>query len=488
MKRLELRLRWMLLITSLAANVGAQVASPVTVEEAIRRALACNRQIKVDRCSIDIARANLLESHGAFDPAVTFGHEHGRERTPFTQGGSLRGQSAERDSQRLTVDGHAPWGLDYSVGTRAIGERAEGSTGDFTAFSGITLTQPLLRAAGFSANLYEVRLARADVRISEWEFRQTLMDTVTRVVVAYGELVLAHEYARVARRSRDLATELLRENEIRVRAGGMAENQLIQARARVAARTERVIVTERALHDADLRLRHLLGEESFSPDGPLLAVQADDLPEYPVDPAADLRQAWFSRPDYQQARLDLAKREATHAHARSLLMPRLDAVGSYGFNGAGDDLAGSRRMTGDRDFPAYSAGLVVILPLAFARERGRLRAARFEQNQAEEELARARQEIALNVSLAAGRLDSARQRIVATREAYALAGRALEDEVKKLRAGTSSTFVVLSLQESLSEVEVAMHRARAETRMAAALYDRETGRTLERHGLRFSPL
>ena len=131
---------------------------------------------------------------------------------------------------------------------------------------------------------------------------------------------------------------------------------------------------------------------------------------------------------------------------------------------------------------------MVTLPLAFVRERGRLRAARFEQNQAEEELARARQEIALNVSLAAGRLDSARQRIVATREAYALAGRALEDEVKKLRAGTSSTFVVLSLQESLSEVEVAMHRARAETRMAAALYDRETGRTLERHGLRFSPL
>ena len=55
--------------------------------------------------------------------------------------------------------------------------------------------------------------------------------------------------------------------------------------------------------------------------------------------------------------------------------------------------------------------------------------------------------------------------------------------MKKLRIGASTTFVVLSLQESLSSVEVAMYRAIAEERIAAALYDREIGSTLERHGL-----
>lgn len=477
---------WVFLTLVLAMRAETGGAIPLGIEEAIQRALACNRQIRVDRCSLDVARAGLSESLGAFDPALTFGREHGRKRAPLVQGALFTTQSMETDSQSLMIEGHAPWGLDYSVGTRAGGERVSGGAGDFAAFSGVTLTQPLLRSAGFSGNLHEVRLARADIKISEWAFRQTLIDTITRVAVAYHELVLAHEYARVARRSRDLATDLLRENEIRVGAGGMAENQLLQARARVAARTERVINGERALHDADLRLRHLLGEESFSPNGPLLLVEEDDGAELRIDPAADLQRAWLSRPDYQQARLDLGKRETTHAYARSLLMPRLDAVGSYGYHGLGDTLADGGRMTRDRDFPGYSAGVVMTIPLTFARERGRLRAARYEQRQAEEELARLKQEIALNVSLAAGRLDSARQRIVATREAYALAGKALEDEVRKLRAGTSTTFVVLSLQESLSEVEVGMHRARAEARTAAALYDREVGYTLERHGLRLS--
>ena len=51
-------------------------------------------------------------------------------------------------------------------------------------------------------------------------------------------------------------------------------------------------------------------------------------------------------------------------------------------------------------------------------------------------------------------------------------------ELKKLRAGTSSTFVVLNLQGELISAENSLYNALADERRAHALYDRELGRPL----------
>lgn len=480
---------WAGVATVLCAQPARAAEQPLTLPAAVQRALAQNRGIQVEAFSREIAAANLLAAKGRFDPALHVERDYGSDGSPASAN-PLVGQLTRSDTYRAGLEGVTPWGLNYSVGARAFNERGtfNGFTNEYRSFSGVTVTQPLLRDFGTRANLYEVRVARTDRSISDWEFRQTVIDTITRVAVTYSDLLLAHEFLRVSRRSRELAANLLGENEKRFRAGGMSENQLVQARARTAARAEAIILAERAVRDTDNVLRQLIGETVFPLNGPLLTVGASGVEVPPVEPVADLKAAYDLRPDYQAARLGVARREAGHAYARNQLMPRLDLVGSYGYSGLDEDFAASRRVVADREHRSYSAGLVMTVPLTFARERGRLRAARIEQRQAEADLGRMEQEIALNLSLAAGQIDTARQRVEATRTAFELASEALEDELKKLRAGASTTFVVLSLQESLSSVEVGMHRALAEQRRAAALYDRETGRTLVRHGVAVAPL
>ena len=57
----------------LSAALAAQdTAQPLTIDDAIRLALANNRSIKVDAYSRAIARANLLSAYGQFDPALNF--------------------------------------------------------------------------------------------------------------------------------------------------------------------------------------------------------------------------------------------------------------------------------------------------------------------------------------------------------------------------------------------------------------------------------
>ena len=95
----------------------------------------------------------------------------------------------------------------------------------------------------------------------------------------------------------------------------------------------------------------------------------------------------------------------------------------------------------------------------------------------------AAQEIALSITRAAGQIDTAILRVSATEEAYELASQALAGELKKLQAGTTSTFVVLNLQTSLATIEINRARAKADHRKAIALYEQELGVTLSRHNI-----
>lgn len=466
-----------------ALTVAVRAETTLTLDDAIRLALERNAQIKVDAFGRSIARADLLTALGHFDPAITFRRSY-REDSSLSPANVIVADLIKTDDYSLAFEGTTPWGLNYSLGGSAQNQRYpnDGYANNFLTFGGITVTQPLLKGFGFGANLVGVRIAKADRRIADWEFRQTAIDTVTNVITAYSDVAYAQQLLRIAQRSRDLAAGLLSENEKRFKVGSISESDVTQARARTATRDDFILVAEQGLRDATNRLRQLIGETSFAIEPEALAIQPVDPPDrMAVNPAEDLQKALNDRPDYQEAKLGLVKREATHSAARTQLLPQVDFVGSYGYSGLDRDFGASRRMVRDHDNRSYSAGVVVSVPLTFAEGRGRARSARLHLRQAEADLVRLQQEIALSIAQAAGQLDTTHRRVEANRAAYELAKQALDAELKKLRAGTSSTFVVLNLQGELISAENSFYNAVADQRRAYAAYDRELGRTLDVH-------
>ena len=469
---------------AVAQEAGAFAGPHLSLDDAIRLALDRTKTIKVEAFSRTIARANLLETFGRFDPSINFRRSYDEDGSPVAAG-LLVTQLTRTDDYSLTLDGLTPWGLIYSLGGSAQNRRGtfNGFADNYSTFGGITVTQPLLRGFGFGANLVNVRIAKADRGIADWTFRQSAITTVTRVVIAYGDLVFANENLRIARRARDLVASLVVSNERRFKAGSISESDVLQARAQAAQRGEGILFAERALRDSDNALRQLIGEETFSLTGPLLVVDLPQPSDLSVKPAEDLKTAYDLRPDYQGARLGVVKRRANHSFARNQLLPRVDFVGSYGYSGLDRDFSGSRRMVSDEDHRSFSAGVVVSVPLTFSEGRGRARAARLEMQQAEADIERLAQDIALSVTAAAGQIETTRQRVGATRTAFELASQALAGELKKLQVGTTSTFVVLNLQTNLTSIETNLSRALADQRRAFANYERELGITLQRHSI-----
>jgi len=461
-------------------------AASLSLDEAIRLALERNQRVKVSAFSRDIGRANVLAAFGAFDPALTFNRSLDRaytgDGTPSVPG-PIATQLTQTDNYSLSLDGLMPWGLTYSLGASAQNQRGtyNAFTNQFLTFGGLTVTQPLLRGFGFGANLASLRVAKANRGISDWQHRQTVIDTVTSVIFGYSDLLLAREELRIALLSRDLAAQLVAENEKRNRVGSLSDADVTQARARAATREESILFAQRAVHDAENKLRQLLGDAVISPDGPGIELAPPPPAPDMETTAPDLKRAYELRPDYQAARLGVTIQRANYAAAQNQLLPRLDFVGSYGFNGLDSNFTASRREVSNQDNPSYSAGVVIRVPLTFAEGRGRARAARLTLRQTEADLVRLEQDIALSVTAAAGQIETTRQRVAATRTAFELAKQALDGEQKRFRAGTSSTFFVLQLQEQLAAVEGSQVLALADERRAVAAYERELGTTLESH-------
>ncbi|MBI5769706.1 MAG: TolC family protein [Verrucomicrobia bacterium] len=463
-----------------AETPAVSLSNPVSLDAAIRLALQRNQDLKVSSFAPDIARANVLAESGRFDPALTFRRTYAESESAVTRS-PLVTSLIKEDDYSLSLGGLAPWGLTYSLTATANNQRGTANrfTDNFVTFGGVSVTQPLLRGFGLGANLASLRIAKADRSISDWQHKATVINVVTNVVVVYNNLVQARENVRIARLSRDLTAQLVDQNEKRNRIGQISDADVLQARARLASREETVLFALRAAEDTQNQLRQLIGDIAFANPGAAL-----DLTELPapaavtVNLADDLKRAYDQRPDYQAARLGVTKHRASSAFAQNQLLPRVDLTGSYGYSGLDRDFATARRQVVDSNVRAYSTGLVVSVPLTFAEGRGRARAAKLGLRQSEADLVRLEQDIAVDVTAAAGQVETTRQRVAVARTALDLAEQSLAAEQKKFTAGTSSTFLVLQSQDQLTQVQSSHARALADQRRALANYDRELGRTL----------
>ena len=482
--------RFIVSLACLGLLGGSVVAAEaLSLEACIRLALSKSYAISIESVTPQIARADLLTAWGRFDPKLELSYTYAEDGNPQPSdpfsGARPPSSLIEVESYDAAVTGLSPWGLGYRLGASTQNRRGtfNAFADQFYSFAGLSLRQPILRNFGLGAQLTQVRLARVDRARSDWDYREAAIATITAVIFRYNDLHFARKTLETAQRSRSLALGLVAENERRFKVGSMSDYDVTAARARVARREEAVLAAERTLKDTENLFKQLISDDRT----PLLLTTGIAIeppapaPTVDVDPARDFPTALEHRPDYRRAVLLAERAELNRTYQRNQRLPQLDAVASLGYNGLDNAFRDTRRQVTERENRSYSAGVIVDIPLTFAQERGRYRAAQLTLRQAELQRAALEQTIVVDVGNAAGQIETTQKRIEAARVARELAQLTLDAEVKKLRAGTSSTFVVLELQESLAEIETREFRAHSDARKAIAEYDRQLGTTLKTH-------
>jgi len=476
-------------------SAPAPAATTLTLADAVREALAKNYTIQIEQRTRAIADAGVSLAYGRFDPRLVFSYTKSNENQPSgtdeQTGEDLPPSIYDNRVYDGRLEGELPFGLNYRLSASVSNPRGafnDPMRPDFdywNSFSGVSASLPLLRDFGGASTATSIRIAKTDRSISEWEFQATLINTVTQVAYAYDELLFARANLRIVRRLRENAASLHRENQERFRVGAMSDFDVLSAQARVATREEGVLLAENAVRTVENRLKQLISDETSS----ALLGRSIELPEVVVpgefrtDVNADIHVALQLRPDFQQARLALQRNDLDYRLYRNQLLPSVDVYGSYGYAGVAGGYEESRDSVTDREHPAYSAGVAISIPITSYAERARYRGARLARERAEIALRSLEQDIVVAVDNAADNIETAWQRVLSTRASRELSERTLQAELKRLRAGTGSTFFVLQQQEILANDEQREARAIVAYRNSIAEYDRQLGRTLERHGL-----
>jgi outer membrane protein TolC len=458
-------------------------AMALSLKESIALALKNNLDITIEGFNPRLRDQDLTFEKSAFDPSAFLEFTRADNKLPATLN-LLTGQRVLSDlfdfntglRQKLPTGGTYELRFNNELLHIPTANPNEGLISKLA----LTLSQPLLRNFGFEANETNIRIATNNQSISREQLRLKVSDITTQVYNAYVELVFAIQNLEVQRRSLRLAQDLVTLNKARVRAGVAAPVEVTQAEAQEAARVQDVILGEKAVRDAEDTLKVILnipGSGSWGQE--IQPTYSLSFEPKPIDLDDTIRKALENRYEYKSAKFDIESKELNVRLTRNQLLPDLSFVGSVSTNGFGTSYGKDMNALGGGDFVSYSVGVVLTVPLGNRAAESTHTKARLTTEQAKTSLKQLELQIVQQVREGVRRVEANAKRVDANRAARALAEEQLRVEQRRLEAGVSTTFNVLSFQRDLSAAQANELRAIADYVESLANLEKVRGTVLE---------
>lgn len=478
----------------------------LSLDEAVELALQRNLRLAIERYTRQQQRLGIQEAMGIYDLNLGGNASASHDETPLAS--NLEGvdvQESDRTSASLGVTqlfstgGSATFGGQVSkFDTNAL---SFGLNPSFGSGLELSVRQPLLRNFGKETTEFGIRVARLSSEQSQIAFAEQVIAILQQVEGAYWRLVEAREQLKVAEESKRLAMQLHEDNRIRVDVGTLAPLELVSSEAGIAAREEDLIRARAEIGNAEDVLKTLLRLEGD------LAWAASIVPETKPDivhPKVDLVEALTTaleaRPELAREATAQQAREIEAAYYRGQKKPRLDLAASYGFTGTGGDLVvrddqgnvvstvpgglsdAVEQVTGG-DFPGWSVGLELGIPIQNRAARARATIAELAVAQGRTGIEQVRQLITTEVRLAVRALETSSQELESAKVSVRLQSANLDAERKKFANGLSTSFQILQVEEDLTNARSREVRAVTNYRRALVEYYRSVGKLLERSGV-----
>ncbi len=485
------------LVLSLAAQTDTNKTQSISLQQAIQMAVEHNLDVQVQRYVPMMDKYAIEGAYGVYDVFFNGSAKDAYRSQPGSFSNGIQSTSTTSDNQLYAAGiggsggGNAatPWGMQYAITSTyeadSIHKFAFGPPfHQDPTFAGITLDQPLLKNMWVDQNRYNILTAKKNYQYDELGFRLQVMNVVSQTEQAYYELIYAFDKVKVEQQAMDLAQQLVTENKRRVEVGTMAPLDEKQSESQLASSKADLLAAQETLAGQQNTLKGLITDK-FRQWHDILLIPAEHL--LPVPEMFDLQQSWERglkmRPDLAQARVDMERHGLTVRYQRNQVFPQLDLTGSYGRSGLKGDMGGSLNDIRNENFPSYSYGLTLSIPLSNKSARNTYKSAKAANEQAALNYKKAEQAMLIQIENSIASAKNAFERIRATREARDYAEQALEAEQKKLAVGKSTSFVVLQLQSALTTARSAEIRALADYNEALAQLSQNEGETLEKYHL-----
>ena len=378
-----------------------------------------------------------------------------------------------------------------------------------SAYLDLSVAQPLLQGFGLAVNNRPIRIAKNNLKAADIVFRQQVIVTVEAVVQAYWLLVSANEDVEVKRKALALSEKLLSDNQKQVEVGSLAPIEIVRAQAEVASDEQALVTSQTTVLQQETILKNALSRNGLAtpaiatariiPTDRINIPEVENIESFQTLAAMALE----NRPELQQSEIQLENQKILLKGTRNLLLPTLSAFADLRNSGLSGDpntlpipgtsipyatnqnpffIGGYGNVASQifsRNFPNYSVGLTLSVPLRNRNAQANYAAASVNLRQNELAVQKLINQIHVDVQNALIALEQARAQYSASVKSRILQEQTLDAEQKKLDVGASTPFLVIQAQRDLATAGGAEVVAEANYIQARLQLDVATGRELE---------
>jgi outer membrane protein TolC len=519
-------------------RVGVNLSDerPLTVREAIEMALANNKDIEVARQNVKISEFDLTSARGAYDPRFSSLSYYERSVTPSANvlSGGQRGTVTQSDiTGTARLEGLSPkYGGGYRIDFSAIRLTTDNI---FSALNpqyptALTLsyTQPLWRGMRIDQPRRQVEIAKKNLSLTDAQFRQRAIETITNVQRAYWDLVFALRNLQIQRDAvRDARTQY-EHNKRLVAEGMLAPIDVVAAEAQVSGFEESVYSALEDVGRAENNLKNMIAENRQSRIWGQSLLPTDPVDLQPPSVALDdaLKTALENRPEVQQLQVSREINQIDQKFYKDQTKPQIDLVGTYGVTGltgaqnplganpltqqnqelraqvnllsaiaglppvpepppatlpasALGGLGSSLSELAQSRFPNFRVGVQIGIPIRNRTAEGELGRALVTGQQIATQREQLEQNIQVEVRNTLQVVRTAQSRLRAAAAARSASEQQYSSEQRKFDAGQSTLFLVLERQTALTTARGNELRAQTDLNKAIADFQRATGNALQ---------
>lgn len=506
----------------LPQRIGITGSTQLSLDEVIQRVLSNNQDIALSQVAVRQSRWNVQFAKSAFDPTFNASANQKYDVEPATSllSGSANGSGTTRTySFNSKLNGFAPWfGSSYDVqfnSQRVTSNNLFNSlVPQYPTALTFDFTQPLLRNLRFDDRRMQIEVARKNQSLSEAQFQQKVIDTVTQAVQVYWQLRFAWRNIEVQTEGLRLAQEQTKSNERRVDAGVLAPVSVIEAQTQVANNEQSTFQAQLALTTAEVALKKMMLSDAADPLWAQALIPTSDfdisLPEGTVEEI--VQKALSARSELEQNHISDEINQSKIRAAKNQLKPQLDLTASYTANGLAGlaktdpvtipgfgtfSLSAPEQLVGgygksvsnlfEQKYPTITVGLQWNMPVRNRAAQSTLSVAREQASAIKLDKEQLQQSVQADVRKALQRVASAQASLRSAVRSSKLAEDLYASEQRKFKAGTTTMFMISQRQTAMINARTQVLDTQMELSNAISQYHSAVGSTLEVRAIHIQP-
>jgi HAE1 family hydrophobic/amphiphilic exporter-1 len=326
-------------------GVSSDNTLPLSLNEAIRRALEQNNDIEVARQDVRFAETQLRALEGFYVPTLNFNPQ--LNNTVEAQQSTLGGASGASGTVNRTDlqlnnsvvkffrDGGGQYEFFFNNLRRTTNSTFNQLNPVYSGALGVQFTQPLWRNRSIDNSRRQIRIQKKRLEQSDADFRRRTIEVISSVQAAYWNLVFAMRDQQNRIANLNLARENFRRIEAQIAAGAAAPFSRAEVQTELANRESDLLLSVQQVSVAENTLKQLIIRDPQKEEWRAQIVPTDN-PSFdttPVNLQDALTEARANRPELKRLNLQQDINKIDIQYFRNQTRPQVDLTGAVSTTG-----------------------------------------------------------------------------------------------------------------------------------------------------------